>query len=165
MAGRKTRSSGTAATLGELLASARTNAYLQRLLEDRDLRRRLQGAYGSARSAYGRLNNGRAPTRALMEDRRLQWELLKTARAIKDVAETIKQPAAPRKRARSARRRARRTAAVALLAGGAALVASKGLRGKLLDQLFGAEEEFNYSSTTTPPQPAPTAAAAGEPTA
>lgn len=161
MAGRKTRSSGTAATLGELLASARSNAYLQRLLEDRDLHRRLQGAYGSARSAYGRLNNGRAPTRALLEDRRLQWELLRTAHAIKDVAQTLKEPAAPRKRARS-KHRVRRAAALALLAGGGALVASKGLRGKLLDLLFGAEEEFSYSSTTAPPEPAPEAPAAAE---
>jgi hypothetical protein len=160
MAGRKTRSSGKAATLGELLASARTNAYMQRLLEDRDLRRRLQGAYGSARSAYGRLNNGRAPTRALLEDRRLQLELLRTARALKDVAQTLKEPAAPRKRAGS--HRARRALGVAVVAGGAALVASKGLRGKVLDLLFGAEEEFNYSSTTTPPEPAPAAETAGE---
>ncbi len=31
-----------------------------------------------------------------------------------------------------------------------ALVLSKDLRGKLLDALFGAEEEFDYSSTTMP---------------
>src|SRR5579875_1071837 len=118
MAGRKTRISGRAATLGELLASARTNAYLQR-------------------------------------------QLLRTAHAIKDVAQTLKEPAAPRKRARS-KHRVRRAVALALLAGGGALVASKGLRGKLLDLLFGAEEEFSYSSTTAPPEPAPEAPAAAE---
>jgi hypothetical protein len=154
MAGRKTGNASRAATFAELFSSARGNAYLQRLLEDRDLRRRLQGAYGSARNAYGRLNNGRGPTRALMEDRRLQWELLKTARALKDVAQTLKEPAAPRKRARSTHR-VRRVVGLGVVAGGAALVASKGLRGKLLDLLFGAEEEFSYSSTTTPPEPAP----------
>jgi hypothetical protein len=37
-----------------------------------------------------------------------------------------------------------------LLAGVLALVLSKDLRGKLLDALFGAEEEFDYSSTTMP---------------
>jgi hypothetical protein len=38
-----------------------------------------------------------------------------------------------------------------LLVGGVvALVLSKDLRGKLLDALFGAEEEFDYSSTTMP---------------
>jgi hypothetical protein len=40
---------------------------------------------------------------------------------------------------------------VLLLVGGVvALVLSKDLRGKLLDALFGAEEEFDYSSTTMP---------------
>lgn len=37
-----------------------------------------------------------------------------------------------------------------LVAGVLALVLSKDLRGKLLDALFGAEEEFDYSSTTMP---------------
>jgi hypothetical protein len=37
-----------------------------------------------------------------------------------------------------------------LLGGVVALVLSKDLRGKLLDALFGAEEEFDYSSTTMP---------------
>ncbi len=36
-----------------------------------------------------------------------------------------------------------------------ALVFSEGLRSKVLDLLFGAEEEFDYSSTTAPSQPAP----------
>jgi hypothetical protein len=38
------------------------------------------------------------------------------------------------------------------LAGGGALAVSQGLRTKLLDLLFGAEEEFEY----TPPAPEPT---------
>ena len=33
---------------------------------------------------------------------------------------------------------------------GLALALSEGLRKKLLDALFGAEEEFEYTSTTTP---------------
>lgn len=37
------------------------------------------------------------------------------------------------------------------LAGGGAIAASKGLRAKVLDLLFGAEEEFEYA----PPTPAP----------
>jgi len=37
-----------------------------------------------------------------------------------------------------------------LVAGVLALVLSKDLRSKLLDALFGAEEEFDYSSTTMP---------------
>jgi hypothetical protein len=37
-----------------------------------------------------------------------------------------------------------------LIAGVLALVLSKDLRAKALDALFGAEEEFDYSSTTMP---------------
>jgi hypothetical protein len=37
-----------------------------------------------------------------------------------------------------------------LIAGVLALVLSKDLRSKALDMLFGAEEEFDYSSTTMP---------------
>ena len=48
-----------------------------------------------------------------------------------------------------------------LVAGVLALVLSKDLRSKVLDMLFGAEEEFDYSSTTMPvsepPVGAPTA--------
>jgi hypothetical protein len=39
---------------------------------------------------------------------------------------------------------------VLLVGAVAALVLSKDLRSKLLDALFGAEEEFDYSSTTMP---------------
>lgn len=39
-----------------------------------------------------------------------------------------------------------------------ALAASADLRSKLLDALFGAEEEFEYTSTTSPSSAAPTAA-------
>jgi len=39
---------------------------------------------------------------------------------------------------------------LALVGGIGALVASEGLRKKVLDALFGAEEEFEYTSTTTP---------------
>jgi len=49
-----------------------------------------------------------------------------------------------------------------LLAFGAllALVLSSGLRSKVLDLMFGAEEEFDYTSTTSPATPAPAGAAA-----
>ena len=39
--------------------AAQSNRYLQRLIEDEELRASLLAAYGSARSAYGRMNNGK----------------------------------------------------------------------------------------------------------
>jgi hypothetical protein len=38
---------------------------------------------------------------------------------------------------------------VGIAGAGVALAVSEGLRKKVLDSLFGAEEEFEYSSTTT----------------
>ena len=45
--------------------------------------------------------------------------------------------------------------ALIVVAGLLAIALSEGLRSKVLDLLFGAEEEFDYSSTTAPPTPAP----------
>ena len=43
-----------------------------------------------------------------------------------------------------------------VIAGGAlAMALSEGLRSKVLDALFGSEEEFDYTSTTMPATPAP----------
>ena len=41
------------------------------------------------------------------------------------------------------------------------MVVSGELRGKVLDALFGSEEEFDYTSTTAPAKPAPSAASPG----
>jgi hypothetical protein len=46
------------------------------------------------------------------------------------------------------------------VAGVLAVALSEGLRSKVLDLLFGAEEEFDYSSTTAPAEPAPASAPA-----
>ena len=56
----------------------------------------------------------------------------------------------------------RRLVLLSLISGVGALVASESLRSKLLDMLFGAEEEFQYTppaSTPAPPPAAPVTAA------
>jgi hypothetical protein len=47
---------------------------------------------------------------------------------------------------------------VGLVGGVLALALSEGLRRKVLDALFGAEEEFEYTASTTP-EPSPNASA------
>ena len=49
---------------------------------------------------------------------------------------------------------------LAIVGGAIALVASEGLRKKVLDSLFGAEEEFEYTSTTASPPSEPSASPA-----
>jgi hypothetical protein len=140
--------------IGSMATAARSNRYVQRLIEDRELRENLRGAYGAVRSAYGRLNNGKAP-KALLEDRRLQRELTQAASALREATGALLEP--PRRARKGPRRRSRlgRTLLLAVAGAGLALVLSKDLRSKVLDLLFGSEEEFNYSSTTAPATPAP----------
>jgi adenylosuccinate synthase len=127
--------------------AARNNLYVQRLIEDEDLRDNLRTAYESARKAYARMSNGKGPTKALMEDKKVQRELREAATSLRDAADTLRAPA-KRKRRRG------RLLLVGLVGAGLALALSEGFRKKVLDALFGAEEEFEYTSTTAP-APAP----------
>ena len=142
---------------GEMAWKAQGERYVQRLLEDEALRANLLGAAASARTAYGRLNNGKGPTHALFEDRKLQKELMETANALRSASISLNQPPGKRRR----RHRGRRTLMLLMVGGILALALSSDLRSKVLDMLFGAEEEFDYTSTTTPTSPAPAGVAGG----
>jgi hypothetical protein len=131
--------------------------YLQRLVEDEDLRDNLLAAYGSARSAYGRMSNGKPATQALFEDRKLQRELKETANALRDASTSLREPP---KRGRSGVGLGR-SLLLLTVAAVLALALSEGLRSKVLDLMFGAEEEFDYSSTTAATDFAATGAPAG----
>jgi hypothetical protein len=129
----------------------KSNPYIQRLIEDAKLRANVQRAFESSRKAYVRLSNGKAPGRALLEDKKLQRELRQAIESLR--AASIALSEAPKQQARKKRRFGRRLMFV-LLAAGLALAGSEKLRSKVLDTLFGAEEEFEY--TPPPPPPAPT---------
>jgi len=136
---------------GEAAWRAQGERYVQRLLDDERLRSNLLGAYTSARSAYGRLSNGKGPTHALFQDPKLQKELMEAANALRNASTALGADAPKRRR----RRRGRRPLLLALVGAGLAIALSSDLRNKLLDLLFGAEEAFDYQSTTSPPTPAP----------
>jgi hypothetical protein len=147
------RSNKISDKIGDTAWAAQGERYVQRLIEDEELRARLLGAYASARSAYGRLANGKGPTHALFEDPKLQQELIDAATALRDASTSlIEAPATKPARRKRGRRRSLRL----LLVGGVlALALSADVRKKVLDLMFGAEETFDYSSTTTPATPAP----------
>jgi uncharacterized membrane protein YccC len=136
---------------GEAARAAQQNRYLQRLVEDDELRANLLSAYAAARSAYGRMSNGKPATQTILQDRKLQRELSEAVGALRQATNSLREPAKP------ARRRGGLGRSLLLLAVGSvlALALSESLRSKVLDLLFGAEEEFDYSSTTAPEQPAP----------
>jgi hypothetical protein len=136
---------------GDAARAAQQNRYLQRLIEDEELRSSLLSAYVAARSAYGRMSNGKPATQALFEDRKLQREIKEAASALRDATSSLRDAPKPTRR----RRRPGRSLLLLTVGAVLAIALSEGLRTKVLDALFGAEEEFDYSSTTAPEMPAP----------
>jgi hypothetical protein len=143
-----------AAKAGKAARSAGTNPYLQRLVQDAQLRDDLRDALDHTRSAYERLANGKTPTKALMDDKKLQKELREAVTGLRDVGVSLRE--GPKRKRKGG---LGRLLMLTLVGGGLAIALSEGLRKKVLDALFGAEEEFEYSSTTTP-SPAPQTTAA-----
>jgi hypothetical protein len=138
--------------VGDATRAAQPTQYIQRLVEDEDLRANLLSAYAAARSAYGRLSDGKPATEVLFEDRKLQEELNNAVNALREAGSSLREVQKPRVR----RKRGIARSLVLLAVGSVAAIAlSEGLRSKLLDLLFGAEEEFDYSPTTAPETPAP----------
>ena len=137
----------------------KANPYVQRLIEDPELRDNLTTAIDSSKSAYNRLLSAKAPNKAVLQDKKLHTEVSKAAEAARDAVLALND--AP-KRSKPKKKRRGRTLLLLLVGGGAALAASEGLRSKVLDALFGAEEEFEYTPpappTTTPPTSPVTAA-------
>ncbi|HEY2216126.1 MAG TPA: hypothetical protein VGH21_01440, partial [Solirubrobacteraceae bacterium] len=76
----------------EAARAAQRSQYLQRLLEDEELRGSLLTAYGAARSAYGRMTNGKPATEALFEDKKLQRELKDAVGALRDASSSLREP-------------------------------------------------------------------------
>jgi hypothetical protein len=139
------------------LGEAELKAYLKRMLEDEELRGNLASAYGAAKSAYGRVTNGKSGTWDLLEDSDLQKELAHIAQSLREASGALREP---RKRPKRRRRRGR-SLMFLLVLGVLAIALSEDLRAKVLDLLFGAEEEFDYSSTTAPAEAAPVGAPTG----
>jgi hypothetical protein len=130
---------------------ARYNPYVQRVVDDEDLRANLWQAYESARDAYARLSNGKSPSKAILDDKKLHKNLKEAAENLRDAGMALRE--SPKRRSGGAGR----FILLAIIGAGLALALSEGLRKKVLDALFGAEEEFEYSSTTTASSPSETA--------
>jgi len=132
----------------DMAGIAEASPYVQRLIEDAELRANLQKAVESTKKAYDRISSSKTPAKALLDDKKLQNEIRTALEALRDA--TVALADAPE----AARRKGRRLGRKLLLlggAGGAALAVSAPLRSKVLDMLFGAEEEFQYSPPPPPP--------------
>jgi len=157
----RSKKSKAALTAAELASIAKARPYIERVIEDAELRDNIRTAVDSTRSAYGRLSNGKAPTKALIEDKKLHADLRDAADALRDASAALNE--APKKRAKKKKGpRLGRKLLILAIGAGLALALSESLRSKVLDTLFGAEEEFEYTPppAAAPPQPtAPVSAA------
>ena len=138
----------------DLSSISKATPYIQRVIEDATLRDNVRTAYDSTKSAYARLTNGKAPAKALLEDKKLQRDLQHAVEALREATNALAE--APKK-TRPAKKGLRlgRKLMIGALGFGLALAGSESLRTKVLDMVFGKEEEFEYTpppaTASTPP--------------
>jgi len=132
------------ARAGDIYETARENPYVQRLIEDEELRESLKDAFESAKSAYGRATgNGKGTVQAVTGDKKVQKDLRKAAESLQEASESLRSKPKRRKGGIG------RLLLIAIVGAVIALAVSEGARKAVLDALFGAEEEFEYTSTTS----------------
>jgi hypothetical protein len=122
------------------------NQYVQRFVQDEELRSNVKEAVDNARSAYVRLTNGKSPSKVVMEDKKFQKDVRNAAGAFKEAGTALRN--GPKRKRRGG---FGKLLLVGLIGGGLAIALSEDVRNKVLDLLFGKEEEFDYTSTTAPP--------------
>jgi hypothetical protein len=155
MASKKNKAATAGAGAVAAGKAVKDNPYVRRVVEDEELRENLRTAFESARKAYGRMSNGKGPVKSITEDKKTQKQLREAATSLREAADSLKG-------AKRGRKRKRRGGLLLLLVGaGLAIAMSESLRSKLLDALFGSEEEFEYSSTTSPQSSGSNAAPVG----
>jgi hypothetical protein len=128
---------------------AGSNPYVRRFIEDEELRASVRDAFEAARHAYQRMSNGKGPVKALTDDKKVQRDLRTAAENLKEASERFQGK-------RNKRHPFRKLLAIAIVGAVLAIALNEDLRKAVLDRLFGAEEEFEYTSQTTA-APEPTA--------
>ena len=124
-------------------AAATTSPWVQRLAEDEELRDNFRVAFEAAKDAYDRITDSKHP-RDAVHDKKVQKDIKQAADALKEAGSALKE--GPKKKPRR-KGGMGRLLLVLVVGAAAALVASEDLRTKVLDALFGKEEEFDYGST------------------
>jgi hypothetical protein len=106
-------------------------------------------ALDNARDAYGRLTNGKSATKVVMEDKKFQKNVKQSADALKEAGTALRD--GPKRR----RGGFGKLLLLLIIGGVLAIALSEDVRNKVLDLLFGKEEEFDYTSTSAPAPPPP----------
>ena len=121
-----------------------SNEYVRRLIEDEELRDSIREAYDASRSAYGRIQKQKHPAKSVMDDKKTQRELREAAESLRAASDKL------RGKKEKSGSTLGKLLIVVIIGGVAALVLSEDIRKSVLDRLFGAEEEFEYTSTSAP---------------
>jgi hypothetical protein len=131
----------TATRANDIYETARENPYVQRLMDDEELRDSLRDAFEAGRKAYDRAT-GKGTVKAVTSDKKVQKELRTATESLRDASERLR--GGKRKKSKLGR-----LILVAVIGAVVALAVNEGARRAVLDALFGAEEEFEYTSTTS----------------
>jgi len=124
--------------------------YMQRVISDEEPRDNVRVAVDSAREAFTRLQNGKGVPKTVLDDKKFHRDVSKAATALKDASDALRE--GPKKKRKGG---LFRKLLLLVVAGGVAVAVSEDVRSKVLDTLFGKEEEFDYTSSTSPSTPAP----------
>ena len=125
-------------------ATVGSNEYVRRLIEDEELRDSIREAYDASRTAYGRIQKQKHPAKAVLDDKKTQKELREAAESLRLASDRLR---GKKEKGGSV---FGKLIVIAIVGAIAAVVLSEDLRKSVLDRLFGAEEEFEYTSTTAP---------------
>ena len=121
-----------------------SNEYVRRLIEDEDLRDSIREAYDASQKAYGRIQKQKHPAKAVLDDKKTQKELREAAETLRDASDRLR---GKKEKGGSV---LGKLIVIAIVGAIAAIVLSEDVRKAVLDRLFGAEEEFEYTSTSAP---------------
>ncbi|MBJ7458901.1 MAG: hypothetical protein JHD02_06935 [Thermoleophilaceae bacterium] len=139
-----TRTKKLNAKLSDAAEHAKENPYLNKIIEDKELRENAVAALQSVKSAFDQAKvKGFDNPAELVQDKGIKKQLKEATETLIDTKDEL--TAAGKKK----RHPLRKVIALAVIGGIVAIVVSEDARKALLDTLFGAEEEFEYTSTTT----------------
>jgi hypothetical protein len=121
-----------------------SNEYVRRLIEDEELRDSIREAYDASQKAYGRIQKQKHPAKAMMDDKKTQKELREAAESLREASDRL------RGKKQKGGSVLGKLIVITIVGAIPAVVLSEDVRKAVLDRLFGAEEEFEYTSTTAP---------------
>lgn len=125
---------------------AKENPYIHKIIEDKELRENAVAALQSVKSAFDKAKEtGFDNPAEIVQDKKIKKQLKDAAETLKETSDEI--ASAGKKK----RHPLRKLFAIAVIGGIVAIVVSEDARKAVLDTLFGAEEEFEYTSTTSAP--------------